>query len=234
MATLVSTIETAVRFRLEEPVAKFWSSAELVDIIGAGIRDLWRDVVDLKQEHFITISEAVTMDANTGTLTGVPADVHKIVMIAPLDNGDSSSNRALIFRPADYNSGDFQNALSKPAITPSNDTIFYAITAAGAPVAAPTIRVAPHVTSEVTLSFAYVPTVGTISAGSTVPIPGEADNAIIAWTVAFARAKEREDRAPDPNWLMVYGTEKAHLLKSLELRQYQEPSFAEAVFEPYW
>ncbi len=234
MATLISAIETQVRFRLEEPTAKFWSSAELVDIIAAGVRDLWRDVVDLKQEHFITISTSVTMAANTATLTSVPADVHKIVMISPSDVSESSANRALIFRPADYNSSDFQNALSRTAIAPSNDTIFYAITDKGAPVSAPVIRVAPQVTSAVTLSFAYVPIVGTLSAASTVPIPGEADNALVAWTVAFARAKEREDRAPDPNWLTVYATEKAHLLKSLELRQYQEPTFAEAMFEPYW
>lgn len=234
MATLVSAIETAVRFRLEEPTAKFWSSAELVDIIAAGIRDLWRDVVDLKQEHFITISTSVTLAANTATMTSVPTDVHKIVMITPQDVSDDSANVSLAFRPADYNSDDFQNALTRDAVDPSNNTIFYAITAAGAPVGAPTIRVAPQVTSAVTLSFAYVPIVGALTAASNVPIPGEADNAIVAWTVAYARAKEREDRAPDPNWLAVYATEKAHLVKSLDVRQYQEPKRVDAMFETYW
>lgn len=234
MATLVSAIETAVRYRLEEPVAKFWSSAELVDIIAAGIRDLWRDVSDLKQEHFLTISTSVSLAASTGTLTSVPSDVHKIVMIAPSDVSTSSANYGLQFRPTDFNSETFQSALSQPAVEPNNTTIYYAVTAAGAPVGAPTIRVAPQSTSAVTLSFAYVPTVGTITSASNVPIPGEADNALIAWTVAFARGKEREDRAPDPNWLSVYATEKAHLLSSLDLRQYQEPKFGEAVFQSYW
>ena len=234
MATLVSAIETAVRFRLEEPVAKFWSSAELVDIIAAGIRDLWRDVADLKEEHFITISTSVTQAASTATLSSVPTDVHKIVTIAPLDASEGATNQGLIYRPVSYNSDAFQGALSMDAIEPSNNTVYYAITGQGAPVGAPTIRVAPQTTSAVSLSFAYVPTLGTISSATTVPIPGEADNALIAWTVAFARGKEREDRAPDPNWLSVYATEKAHLLQSLGLRQYQEPTFVDPVFDAYW
>lgn len=234
MATLISAIETKVRLRLEEPVAKFWSSAELVGIIADGIRDLWRDVVDLKREHFITISTAVTLPANTATLSGVPTDVHQIVMITPSNVTESSANRGLFLRPADYNSDYFQNALTRTPIEPTNDTIFYAVTGQGAPVGAPTIRCAPQTSSVVALSFAYVPTLGTLTDASTVPIPGEADNALIAWAVAYARAKEREDRAPDPNWLAVYATEKAHLLKSLETRQIQEHEFASAMFEGYW
>lgn len=234
MATLISAIETKVRLRLEEPVAKFWSSDELVGIIADGCRDLWRDVVDLKQEHYITISTSVTLAASTATMSSVPSDVHKIVMITPLDVSPTSANSGLSFKPADYNSDYFQGALSQAAVDPSNTVVFYAITGQGGPVSAPTIRVAPQVTSAVTLSFAYVPTLGTLTSASTVPIPGEADNALVAWTVAYARAKEREDRAPDPNWLSVYATEKSHLLKSLDVRQYQEPLFAEALFESYW
>lgn len=234
MATLISAIETKVRLRLEEPTAKFWSSDELVGIIADGIRDLWRDVVDLKQEHYLTISTSVTQAASTATLSSVPTDVHKIVMISPSDVSSDSTNAGLYYRPADYNSDDFQNALSADAIDPTDGCIYYAITGQGAPVGAPTIRVAPQVTSAVTLSFAYVPTLGTLSAASNVPIPGEADNALIAWTVAYARAKEREDRAPDPNWLGVYATEKAHLVKSLDVRQYQEPMRSEAFFQSYW
>ncbi len=56
----------------------------------------------------------------------------------------------------------------------------------------------------------------------------------MAWTVAFARAKERDDRSPDPNWLAVYATEKSHLLESLGLRQYQEPTYVEAIYNNYW
>ena len=73
-----------------------------------------------------------------------------------------------------------------------------------------------------------------MTSASNNPIPGESDNAVVAWTVAYARAKEREDRSPDPNWLAVYATEKQHLLQSLGLRQLQEPEFADAMFMSYW
>lgn len=234
MATLISEIETLARQRLEETTPKFWTSAELVAIIIAGIKDLWRDVVDLKEEHFITISTSVTQAADTATLSSVPTDVHKVIMITPLDVTNNSTNAGLIYRPADYNSHYFQNALTRDNIDPRNDVIFYAITSQGAPVGAPTIRVAPKTTSAVSLSFAYVPVVGTLTGASNVPIPGEADNALVAWTVAYARAKEREDRGPDPSWLGVYATEKVHLLQSLGVRQYQEPMTVDALFESYW
>lgn len=215
--------------------AKFWTSAEIVDHIIAGIKDLWRPVVELKQEHFLTISSSVTMAADTATLSSVPTDVHKIVYIRPNDLTESSTTKLLDFRPASYNSPEFQNSLQGASIAPADGgTIYYAIVGQGAPIGAPTIHVAPQVDSAVTLSFAYVPTVGTLTSASNNPIPGESDNALVAWAVAYARAKEREDRSPDPNWLQVYATEKAHLLEALGVRQYQEAERAQAIYESYW
>jgi len=213
----------------------FWTSDELIEIMNAGIKDLWRDIVDLKQEHYITLDTTnVSLAANTSTLTGVPSDVHKVYLIEPLDLSTNGSNHGLLFKPLEYHSNNFQLARSRDAIDPTNDTIYYAVHQQGAPVGAPTILVAPQVTSAVPLSFGYVPSLTTKTSSDALPIPGEADNAIIAWTVAFARAKERDDQSPDPNWLAIYSTEKNHLLQSLGLRQYQEPEFAEAVFSEYW
>ena len=235
MATLISTIETLSRRQLLEPTASFWTSAELVDLIILGIRDLWRDVVDLKAEHYLTVDNTnVTLPADQSTLAGIPADVHKIYLIEPRDTSSTSSNTGLIFMPLDYNDPKFQLGRSQADIDPSNDVIHYAITGRGGPVNPITIYVAPQVNSAVNLSFVYVPVLGTLASTDNVPIPGEADNALIAWTIAFARAKEREDRSPDPNWLAVYATEKQHLLQSLGLRQYQEPEFVDPIFESYW
>jgi hypothetical protein len=235
MSSLFSDLILPIRNHLVEPTAKFWTDAELTALEIAGARDLWRDVVDLKQEHYLTVDATnVSMVANATSLTGVPADVHKVYMIEPRDLSVNGSNHGLLFKPSEYNDQTFQLARSRDAIDPTNDTIYYAVTQQGAPVAAPTILVAPKVTSTVLLSFSYVPSLGTLTASSTLPVPGEADNAIIAWTVAFARAKEREDRSPDPAWLSVYATEKAHLLQSLGLRQYQEPSYVNATFSEYW
>lgn len=213
----------------------FWSSEELIGIENAGIRDLWRDIVDLKQEHYLTVDTTnVTLAANATTLSGVPADVHKVYLIEARDLSDSGANHGLVFDPLDYNHRRFQGARALSAIDPANATIYYAVHQQGAPVAAPTILVAPKTTSAVNLTFCYVPTLGTLTSADTVPIPGEADNAVVAWTVAFARAKETEDHIPDSGWLAIYAAEKAHLLQSLGLRQYQEPSFVNAAFEEYW
>lgn len=235
MPSKISSIEAAARLRLNEVTARFWSSAELVDIIAAGARDLWRPIVDLKQEYYLKVNSTdVSLPANTSTLQGVPNDVHKVYLIEPADTSENSSNESLIFLPLDYNHDTFKAARSRADIEPNNDTIYYAITGQGAPVNAPTIYCAPQVNSAVTLSFSYVPTLGALTSDSTVPIPGEADNALIAWCVAFAMAKEVDGRAPSAEWLSIYATEKQNLLESLGLRQFQEPEYVDGLFASYW
>ncbi len=235
MSTITSALIPIIRARLIEPVAKFWSDDELTQIAILGYRDLWRAVVDLKQEHFLKVDTTNVVLPSSGTqLTGVPNDVHKIYMVEPRDLTVNGSNHGLLFKPLPYNNNTFQLARSRDAIDPTNDTIYYAIHQAGTPVGPPTILTAPKVTSAVPLAFAYVPSLGALTSASPNPIPGESDNAVIAWTVAFARAKEREDRSPDPAWIQIYGTEKQNLLQSLGLREYQEPHFSEALFAEYW
>lgn len=235
MATLFSALLPVVRSRLIEPVAKFWTDDEITQIMILGARDLWRDVVDLKQEHFLTIDATnVTFPANSTQLAGVPADVHKIYIIEPRDLTINGSNSGLSFKPLEYNNLTFQAARAMSPIDPSSSVLYYAIHQAGAPVGSPIIKVSPQVTSTVLVAMTYVPALGALTVASPNPVPGESDAAIIAWTVAFARAKEREDRSPDPAWIQDYATQKAHLLQSLGLRQYQEPSYAEAIFSEYW
>lgn len=244
MATTLSSIETQVRRHLVETTASFWSSAELVDIINNGIKDLWRPIVDLKEEHYLVWDVTnVSLAADTSTLTGVPEDVHKIYLIEPRDVSEDSDNKNLHFEPLDWNHPRFRAARTLNSITPSNNLIYYAMTGAGAPVdydSSPpagvnfTIRVAPQVSTAVNLSFGYIPSLPAFVAGDEHPIPGEADQALINWTVAWARAKERDDRSPDPNWLAAFSTEKQNLLQSLGLRQYQEPKTVDAFFEAWW
>lgn len=233
MATPVTSIIRSVRQHLIELTPKFWADEELIDLINRGTHDLWRDIVDLKQEHFITINNTdVSLPSGATQLAGVPNDVHKVYLIEPLP---TSQSNGLTFTPRDYNSDHFKSLRAADAIDPSNGAeILYAIHTQGAPVGSPTIPIAPRITSTIPLSFCYVPTLATLISTSYVPIPGEADNALVAWTVAYARAKERADRAPDSTWLALYGTEKSHLLESLGLRQYQEPTYVNALWEQYW
>ena len=233
--TTIATIETLVRRHLLETTASFWTAAELNDITVAGVRDLWRDIVDLKQEHYLVVNTTdVSMPADTSTLRGVPADTHKVYLIEPRDLSSTSSNSNLYFLPLEYNHANFQSARSQADITPEGAVIYYAIMKTGSPFEAPEIRVAPQVNAAVNLTYVYVPTIGPLDAQSLVPIPGEADNALVAWTIAYARAKEREDRSPDPGWIAIYSTEKQHILQSLGVRQLQEPQIVDGLFAELW
>lgn len=231
----LSAIETLVRQRLIEPSANFWTSDELTQLCVAGIRDLWRSIVDLKGEHFLRQMTDVYYPQNSDRLANLPNNsIHKIYLIEPANMSANSANVGLLFSPRPYKNRLFQLARSQDPISPANDTIWYDIAGAGGPADGITVFCAPQVTSNVPLNFLYIPTLGAMDQNSVNPIPGESDNALVAWTVAYARAKERDDRMPDPAWLQVYSTEKQNLLQSLGLREYQEASYVDAQFEEYW
>lgn len=235
MATLLSSIRSQARVHLNETTASFWTDAELLDTILKGVNDLWGAIIDLNREHFITVDESnVSLAANTGSLTGVPSDLFRVLLIEPRVTTPGTAGSGVLFHPAAYNSAQMRNARTLAAKSPDDGlTVFYTVTTAGAPVGAPSILVAPQLTAALDLRVAYVPSFGTLTASSNNPIPGESDNALIAWTVAVSRAKEREDRSPDPNWLGIYSTEKQNLLVRLTPRQTQEIETVEGVFDAY-
>lgn len=236
MSTTLAEIEVLVRDKLNEPTPKFWSSAELRRDMKSCQKDLWRAIVDLKGEHYLTITtDRVSVVSGQTDLIGVPTDVHKVYNVEVADPSVSSSTSKLFFTPLDWNHKLFASARSHATLDPqAGGEIYYAIIGQGAPVGAPTIKIAPLLSTDVALSFAYVPTINTIDDDDYIHIPGEADNAIVAWTIAYSRAKEREDRAPDPAWLAIYATEKRNLLQSLGLRQYQEVQVADGMFSELW
>lgn len=234
MATTLQTIVDITRRHLNAPAATetFWTDAELVAIINRGIRDLWRSINDNFQDYFLTVdSTNVSLAAGAGQLTGVPAGVSIIRALEPR----TLSTAQIVFRPKPYDHADFQSARAATAINPSQGgTVWWHVIGAGAPVAAPTILVAPTLASTLNLTLIYVPTIDDVAIGANNPIPGESDNALVAWAVAYARAKEREDRSPDPAWISVYGTEKQEILVGLTPRQTEEEDVVEAMFEQYW
>jgi hypothetical protein len=70
-----------------------------------------------------------------------------------------------------------------------------------------------------------------LTAASNNPIPGESDRALWAYAIAFARAKEREDNAPDPEYISIYATEARNLLIALSPRSVQEPEYVVGMWE---
>jgi hypothetical protein len=216
--------------------APFWTEQELLDILVLGCKDLWRAIIDLHQGHFTTIDETnVSATASATTLTGVPTDCFRVLMIEPRDLTSANSNRYLYFKPKQYHSVDFQSARGQSAvITNQTNVVYYDILNAGSPVAAPSIVIAPTLTGTVLLRLVYTHILPTLVESSNNPIPGESDNALVSWGVAWARAKEREDRMPDPAWLATYATDKQSLLTALTPRQEQEEEVAEGLFDGFW
>lgn len=217
----------------------FWSSAELIDIMNRGIKDLWRSVLDLHQEHFLTNDITnVSVSASTNTLSGIPSDVFRVHLIEPVVTASTGSYRNLLFVPRDYNSPEFISARTLGDVDGTQDqVIYYCITSAGAPVGAPTVYIAPTFSAAIAagnIRFVYVPILADKTSSSDNPIPGESDEALIWWTVAHARAKEREDGSPDPNALAKYATEKQSILTALTPRQTQEPELVEPLFWSMW
>lgn len=235
MATTLGTIITNSRTHLNESTASFWTDAELLVHAIDGCRDLWKAIIDLNQGHFQTVDDTnVSLAANTATLTGVPSDVFRVESLEVRDLTSANTVQDMTFTPKKKNHPDWAGARALGAVSPGGREIFFDIRNAGSPVAAPTIDVAPTITSAVNLRLVYTATLGALVSGSSNPIPGESDHAIMCWVIAHARAKERPDSKPDPEWLSFFATDKTALLKALTPRQIQEPDYAEALFEPYW
>lgn len=232
MPTTLQTLIDRARQRLIEPTPRFWSDAELLAIVSDGVKDLWKAVKSVNLNYVATLNTtSVSLGPGTDVLSGVPEDVTVILGIEPVS---PAQHRELFFRPLSYFDPRFQAARQMDAVDPRSRTIWYDIFGQGAPIAAPTIRVAPRVTSSVSLQLGYVPAVDVLTTASINPMPGETDNAVVAWTVAYARAKEREDRSPDPEWLAIYATDKANLVTSvLPPRQEDELQVVDGLFEDY-
>lgn len=215
-----------------EPTARFWSDAELLTYALDGARDLWRKIIDLGKDHFLTIDATnVNAVASTTALAGVPTDVFRVVALQPRTLGPTATNRGLIFKPRETNHPDFVTSESMQPVDPTGRVIYYATINAGAPVAAPAIHIAPQLSAATLLTLKYIPTLGTLTGASNNPIPGESDRAIIAYMIAFARGREREDRSPDPEWISIYATEARNLLTALTPRSIQEPEYVVGMWE---
>lgn len=232
MPTTINTIITRARRALNETTARFWSDAELLDLAQMGIEDLWKAVKATNKKHLIT-STTSTISASTAYFYAPDniADIYGLEVTNP------STNVNLHFKKADYFSGEFQQARFADATEARECVVLYDIFGPGgnASSTSTTIQIAPKLSTAVNVTLYYVPTPSSASTSSNNPIPGASDNALIAWVIAFARAREREDRAPDSEWLAVYNTEKQNLLTSvLDPRDKSEEVYVEGMFEQLW
>ncbi len=183
----------------------FWTDAELLTHLTDGAKDMWAAILDVFGDHFFTVDVTNVSLAASGTqLTGVPTDCFRVQLIEPRDTTSTASGSQISFVPRKYNHPEFEAARAQLAIDPNTaGVIFYDVSGAGTPVGTPVILTAPKLSSALNLRFVYNPTLAAITGASNNPIPGEADKALVAYAVAFARSKERDDRSPDPNWRLA-------------------------------
>lgn len=230
MATTLSFIVTMSRDRLNEPVPRFWSNAELLRYANRGIRDMHRQLGATHQAYFHEISTLVTHPANGTQLTLVPTNV---TIIHGLEPADMAANPSLFYQRRDYNHPEFQSARAETAKDPSQGGIvLYAPTQAGGPVAAPVIYVAPLLSALRLLRLTFMPTVGAeLVATDPNPIPGESDNALIHWIVAYARGRQTGKQQPDDVELALYQRELDRIMAAITPRDDSEPEVVEGMFE---
>lgn len=214
----------------------FWTDAELLNHVTNGAKDLWAAILDVYGDHYLTVDTTnVTYAAATSQLTGVPADCFRVNLIEPLDLSTAGTMRNTQFVPRKYNHPAFMSARAQSAFDPTTGGIIcFDVSGVGSPNGAPTILTAPQVAATMALRFVYNPTLPALTLTSINPLPGEADMALISYGVAFARAKEREDRSPDPSWIAVYATEKQSILTRITPRQDMEPDMVDGLFDDYW
>lgn len=240
-ATSVASLLVQTRAQLLEPIARFWADDELKAIMRLGAVDLWGAILDLHQDHYFKIdAENPVLRANATEIANVPPDCFRVLLIEPQDTTVNGSGHQVIFVPRKYKETDFSVARTMSAQDPSSlagRQIYYQITGVGSPVEPPHILTAPLLSSDLPLRLVYNPSLPWD--GDTNPVPGESDNALKAWTIAFASAKEGPQgaRIPDAGWLGVYATEKQTILTRLTPREEQEPEVVEDMFQGfggYW
>lgn len=235
--TTVQSLLTQIRQALNELTANYWTDAELVSIMNLGAQDLWGAILDLHQAHYFRIDTTnVFLRANTTELTGIPQDCFRVILLEPVDTTVTATGHQIMFQPREYNHPDFITARTFDAQDLSNLTlgqIYYQVVGEGTPTNILRILTAPQVTADLAIRFVYNPALPVIGAQDVNPIPGASDNALKAWTIAYARAKETDARTPDGAWLQIYATEKQLVLTRLTPRQEQEPDVVDDLFQGY-
>lgn len=244
MPTKISDIIAEVRSQLNEPVANYWTDAELKNLMRHGAINLWGSILDLHQDHYLKIAGGgganatdPVYKANTTQVANVPPDCFRIQLIEPRDTTVNGTGFQCIFIPRKYKDTDFTVARTMSPVDPSSlpaRQIYYQVTGVGSPVDPPNILMAPMLSADLPLKIAYNPTIWGENEGQVFnPVPGGSDLALKAWTIAYARAKESTPPSPDPGWLAIYATEKQSLLTRLTPREEQEPEVVEDMFQGY-
>lgn len=127
MAQTLLQVRTSVRAHIDEPTANYWTDAELNGLIDSRQRSLWRKILALKKDYWLTTA---TLTVSSGTFTytggdgsGMPTDIWRVESIRTLTSG----YQGLLWTPADANSDIFLAGLNTDFPVSSPYQILYAM-----------------------------------------------------------------------------------------------------------
>lgn len=107
MAQTLLQVRTSVRAHVDEPTANYWTDVELNGYIVSRQRTLWRKILALKKDYWLTTA---TLNLTVGTSlynggdgSGMPTDIWRIESIRTTTSGAQN----ILWAPADPNSPDF-------------------------------------------------------------------------------------------------------------------------------
>jgi hypothetical protein len=232
MPTTLQTILTDARAAINAQSDPFWSDPEILRYINRGIADVRRSINQTHQDYHFELDVTVEHQPGVDTLVNVPADCGVIYGLEVVDR----AAHPLLYVRKDWQHASFQDARQRSGLDPlTGGIIYYTATGVGAPLAAPTIRVAPPVSAVVTLRLTYQPVPDiTLGLSDNVPLPANADEALIQWTVAYMVGRQRPDQQPDATRMGLYNVEVQKIMVAIAPRDESETRTVEPLFEEYW
>ena len=233
MPTTLQTILTDSRAAINAQTDPFWSDPEILRYINRGIADVRRSINQTHQDYHFELDATVEHQPGVDTLVNVPVNCGVIYGLEVLD----PTTHALVYVRRPWGSTEFHAARRPTAqVDPlTGGIVYYTPTGVGAPAAAPVIRVAPVVSAVVPLRLSYQPVPDiTLGLNDIVPLPGNADEALIQWTTAFMVGRQRPDQQPDQTRMGLYNVEVQKILVASAPRDESDTETVEPLFEEYW
>ena len=123
METLLN-VRTLVRDNIDEPVANYWSDAELNRKISERQLDLWRKILQIRKDYFLgTFTLTLVVGQYRYTPPAIASDIWRIETIRTTSDG----YQGLIWSPMNANSPEFQDGLRSDVPVYNPYRIYYSL-----------------------------------------------------------------------------------------------------------
>ena len=160
MPTVSDIVSLARRQLTDTGASPYWSDNELATLVVQGASDLWREIVNIDEDYYLTVKEdfptsRLFLPKNTPTVEGTPSNLFKLKFLEPLN-----SEVGLSFSvPDGYDDPGFATDRHRNPVG-VNEPEPSSVTVLGAPPNS-TINVYPPPNFDLPLRMAYVKSIET-------------------------------------------------------------------------